>query len=367
MRYGSASGLDRSLKCRGSMSLPRVRRASSEAASRGTVLHKFMADVSVLGRDKALALVTDELRQVAAEIDVDALPTKLTAEVAFAYSTITGTARVLGVNLERQYDITEHEIPGTADVIGLIGENTVYVGDWKFGASWQPPPRDNTAVMFYALCACLAYNRTKAIVEVVKIRDTVYRQRDEFTYEQLGWLVKSRIDAMAKRVDSGERPLDVVEGDHCHFCESWVHCPAKTSLMFAEDPNATPLDAYLRSKDVTKYAETLAEQVRGWAEREPIALPDGRTYCKRPMTFELWDPRVVREVVGEIHGILAADACVAVTEKTSREKVKSGLSYFVSPEHLEVATKDVLKAIEASGGLSKSTQYQYRVGKRLDV
>jgi hypothetical protein len=175
-----------------------------------------------------LADVPEEWRDLCAAIDTDALPVTLAAEQSVAFSTLSGAARVVGTR--RDYSkATEHEICGTADVVGVDGD-TIYVGDYKTGWGDVTEPASNPQVRFLAMAFARSFGCSAAVVEVIRIREdgTPWRVRAELDALELD-LIADEMRALPRLLVASEPTIS--EGAHCKYCPAQLHCPAKTQLV----------------------------------------------------------------------------------------------------------------------------------------
>src|SRR5215471_4720463 len=168
----TASNLWRAFLCLGSAILPKAE-ATSEAAERGIAIHKYLLDCNRVGQDLAIANVPEKYRPACGLIDLTRLPvdpTKYAAEVALAFDARTGKARELHRKGDRYYSqATATEICGTADVVALVDDEVVKVIDYKSGYKTLPAPEANWQFRFLGLAAARAYDRTHALVEMIRI------------------------------------------------------------------------------------------------------------------------------------------------------------------------------------------------------
>jgi len=372
----SASGLHRAVHCPGSTTLPRVD-SETEAASRGQVLHKFLADCAAMGHTAALALVleqTPEYHQACAALPLDLLPvdpSRFRPEVALAYDLETGEARELGQNLERRYDIRDTEVPGAIDVLGIENE-TALVADFKTGWAELPPARVNMQLRFLALAACRAYGLTRAKVAIIRTRDdrTPWFDEAEFGPEDLmaieEQLLAARDQAAAERarVAAGAAP-NVRTGLWCVHCPGRPHCPAYVQLVarMATQPGdvadeirarLTPelaARAYAQLKMAKDALELVEGALRGWAGEHPIDLGDGLFYGPVATEKKSLDGDKTFAVVEKLHGRDIAD--LAVERAASQASIKRALEIVRHRSGVKVAPalRQVLEELEAAGGV----------------
>src|SRR5690606_12850245 len=124
-------------------------------AMRGQAIHAFLEAAAKVGREDALLEVSDEYRMVCESIDLEALPPLegLSPEVALAYVPETGDSIALDGVEGREYgSLPAGAIPGTADLIGLLDDDAVFIGDYKTG--WTAPRAETSMqIRMYALMA----------------------------------------------------------------------------------------------------------------------------------------------------------------------------------------------------------------------
>lgn len=319
----TASGLWRAALCLGSGILEREDRAN-EDARHGQAGHAFLHDVNRLGRSAALERAPEEYREAFALIDTASLPVSpdgYAAEVAFAFDVVTGGAIELHRKGDRDYSMCgETQIPGTADVVALVGDDGVYVADWKFGWKDLPEPAVNWQFRFLALAAARAYGRTHARVEMIRVgKDgTPYRvpaALDAFDLAEVACDLRE-LHANGLRWAHAGGPPPVKTGAHCEGCASLKFCPASQALVSAPRPMTEAYVAGLgaitreREVEVVEFMrwfgavyENVKQAVHDYALLHPIRMPDGSVYGPRswrrtqPFGVEAW--RYLAERFGE--------------------------------------------------------------------
>ena len=300
----TASGLDRALRCSGSMVLPRVNSEGSKAATRGTVIHAYLDNARTKDRAYALAQIDDdELRQQAAAIDLDSLPVGAEGEVALSYQPSTGEAKRLELTGAREYPNEYGWIFGTADLVGTTSEY-VFVLDYKTGAQ-TVSASESGQLKFLALAAAVLSERKKARVALFFLNENGTWRKDEaeFGTKELGAFANdlremiARGEAAAVDVAEGRTP-PLATGPWCRYCKSSVLCPAQTSLVRALVPtladvgsrlvSMTPAErgiAYARYKEAEGLLKEIGSAFQTLAEAEPIPLENGmvlkRVYSSR--------------------------------------------------------------------------------------
>lgn len=308
----TASGIWRAILCLGSAILPRTSE-TSEYTEDGNAVHAFLMNVNRLrSRDEALVLVPKEHRGACALIDTEKLPVdaaKYAAEVAFALDVVSGKGRELHRKGDRDYSMcTPTEIAGTADVVALVGDDTVLVVDYKRGHSYRPHPEVNWQFKFLALAAARAYSTsertiTRALVQMVRIGEdgypyTIRGELDLFDLAEVSEEVRE-LHANGMRAAAADVELPLVTGSHCKGCPAMLRCNAATALVraphqgdqrivgLAETGGMVSNDDVLFAIGVRDAAKTflkkLEEQLESVATAryhagDPITLPDGSQY-----------------------------------------------------------------------------------------
>lgn len=386
----SFSGLERFVLCPASSALAQAG-SDSKPARRGTFLHKFGELVRMKGRNAALDWARENAEDsdwviVADSIPLELFEQELEVEVAFAMSATDSQAMLLGYRLERNYQCPEGWIPGTADLVGVSGD-VVYIGDWKFGNSWIAPVASSFQLRAAALCAMRVFGKSKAVIENIICREgrAPFRDRAEVdlfeleaTFEPLIHRAWSQYQT-AKLLRKNNTTVDVVQGDHCRYCNARFTCPAKTALAvrvgqgkeLSTYQSTLPLsrkdaaDAYIKAKAMIAW---LTENVLGvchaMASEEPLELADGRVLgeVSKPGNERL-DGAVVRREVLKAAGTKAAE--LAITTSATKSSVKRALKEVGTPGYTRVA-EDIFEAVRKAGGASRPTRTSLTIYKPKD-
>lgn len=377
MRQPTASALQRVAECPASAVLPQVG-SSSEDSARGNVIHKFLEDAANMGREKALALVPSQYRDVCEVIDFERLLPLGTfaAEVTFAYDSATLTAREVGRGLARDYSaVIPTEVAGTADVVAIAGD-AVLVWDYKTGHGALPPAEKNWQLRALALMACRAYGKQRAQVEVVRIDESGGVWFDSATFDafdldaiegELQTLLAVVI-AERQRKARGEA-LTYSQGAHCRYCPAFQHCEANTKLLreVAADPQSierlldgaltldTAAKAYRKIHAVRAILGKVESAIYAFAAQQPIPLGDGVMLGEVETTRESLDGAKAREVIAGLYGSKAAEASTKVT--VTKKALEGALKAVATERKGKVAPlkREALAAIEAAGGIARKT------------
>lgn len=368
----TGSELQRVQVCIGSAALPRVNEIS-EYGSYGTKAHKFLEELlKAGGPDKlgeVLAGVTNpQEREMFGALVLDGLPLDpagYLAEVAFAWWSLNDTARELGRGIERDY---RKALPGemvlTVDLVSELGDDAVFVADYKFLFGYVPPPRKNLQLKLGALAAARAYGRSRAVVEIIRPREDSkpYRERHEFDSFDLDDIAEE-LRALVAKVHHVRQPgakLELVMGPQCNYCQSNRYCPAltgmvsalggavenvgditqlltkKTSLSWelrAETLIAsfdrslnptTAATAHLRLKAAEYVLERMREALKTYSLHNKVILPDGRVYGPRPKNVDNINGRKAWEMLAQRFGEETAWALseLKVTKKNLQKQTK---------------------------------------------
>lgn len=373
----SFSGLERFVKCPASAALAQAT-TDSTPARRGTFLHKYVELFRASGHKEAMdwarANAEDSDWIIAADsIPIELFDRDLDVEVAFAMHTASSEAMLLGSRIDRNYDVPEGFIPGTADLVG-IGPDSVYIGDWKFGQSWLPPVMQSFQLRALALCAMRVYGKEKAVIEHIICREGRPPYRDhaetdlfelEAEFEPLvrnAW-VKYQ-EAVSLRQE--ERAPNVNEGDHCTYCPARYGCPAKTALAtrigtgkeLTEWKALQPIsrknaaDAWVKCEMLMSYIKSnVMPALHAMIREEALELADGTFVAEveRPGNEKL-DPQLVYEETLKALGEKAANMA------TPRTATKSNLKRAAKDSGVKGYTRvvdEIVDKVRERGGATK--------------
>lgn len=364
--YGSGSALTRLMACPSSGVLPQVDTGTSAPAERGTALHRYLQNAGTMGRDNALALLPEDLQPFASGIDLATLPIGLSAEVTYAYDLDTGTARILGQDLGRDYSrLKPNEIPCTPDVVGAYELGGVYIGDWKFGRSDVPLPGVNAQMQLAALCAARVHGARLARIEIVRFFDDParpVRYVDEMDAKQLDWFAeklatfRKETDILRSHYLATGRAQYVKEGEHCKYCPAFTSCPAKVELLRQALAGNLPVvdgvadpDAYRRARDLEKLGAMAMVQIKALAKRQAYPIGNGKVYAETTSQERVFDPDITWDLVAELYGPRCAD--VAVERVVTAASITKAVSTQVEAKDVYRASKELISAIEKDGGV----------------
>jgi hypothetical protein len=388
------SGMGRAAACIRSEAMPHVH-DSTPHARKGTIVHKFLADVLEHGRDLALGMVEDvaDVDWLSA-IDVERLPAfepqAYHPEVAIAYSPGARTARALGKNLSREQSHAlskEGEVVGIIDVLGATDEDAV-VQDYKSGWGYVEPAEVNWQLRTYALLAARWLGKTGAVYSVIRVRDSGSVWFDTARMDELDLLAheEALLDLLTRREEvrrlaregKTERLPPLVEGRHCRYCPAFSCCPAKVNAVLrlgstSEDRALTqgPISAeeaaraWQRVKFAQKTLERYEAILKDLARQAPIPLGDGgEVLGEREMTRETIIPERARAVLERQYGPVGAAVAGEATESKSaitKASLKRALKRYVLPtlprqeQKISALNAGALRMLREGGAISATT------------
>jgi hypothetical protein len=372
----TGSSMGRALACLSSELLPKVRHVGGRWATWGRVGHKFLCEANTLGREEALANAPEEFRDALALIELDKLPVdskQWAPEVVFRYDVVADAAQEKARGeMDRPYSGDEDPwaVWGTADVLGVTPDMVV-VWDFKFGWGDLVPAAENRQLRTYALMACRALGRSRALVGLCRIRDdgTPWYDRAEMGALELDAMASEISGLCEARELARSRPQSewpVVEGPHCRHCHSFSYCPAKASLATAlgsgEAGFPMPLDernaraVFERLQAAKAVVAKIDEALELYAHAHPIDLGGGWVYGEKRQPKESIDPVLAEPVLkaqklpgGTLDLSGAIETRTSVTKKAVEDEVrKQVLERFPSgPKPKGILGKTFERAMEA--------------------
>lgn len=121
---------------------------------------------------------------------------------------------------------------GTVDCL-IIGGETLYVTDFKYGKGVPVEAEDNPQMKLYALGAYLEYSFlypiTKVKLAIIQPRLNSISEFELTAHELLQW--GEDIKPIAQKAFAGEG--DFVPGEHCKFCRAKAQCRARSEQYSA--------------------------------------------------------------------------------------------------------------------------------------
>jgi Protein of unknown function (DUF2800) len=290
----SASGVDMALVCVGSWTLPSCRWENPEAAL-GTVFHSFVEAWYKRGHEAALAEAPADDRDWLKSLNLDPLPRNVESEVPLGWHAVTDDAVRYDLNGEHRAYPADGYYHGTADIVGLLGDDAVLVADLKrFGGRKTAEKSGQLAML--ALAACRLTGRDRAVVMHLAPKPGGWRvdraELDGFDLE--AWAARFR--RLAERLSALQpgRLEALTAGDHCTYCPSLVYCPAQASLVrqfsavppetLSERISAVPDEEAGALWEQVTLAEKLVEKAKKSlqmrATQRGIPLPSGKVLCE---------------------------------------------------------------------------------------
>jgi hypothetical protein len=208
------------------------------------------------------------------------------AEPAYAWDPVADKARLLGVDIGREY--AKHgklprEKGGTCDVVSVEGD-TVYV--YEFGTGFDVEHKAEQ-LRLQCLVAARAHGKVKAIGQLLKFRDdggypSVPMEFDEFALSAIA----GEFAEYLGEVDGSEP----IPGEHCSRCNLAPVCPAAASIVQALIPAeslvkhgwgltiASPDHARWlldHARLVEKAAWAVKDAVKAYVPKDGLVLGDG--------------------------------------------------------------------------------------------
>lgn len=368
----SISKWPRVMKCAASAVLPQLEGEQTEAASVGTIVHRFIEQAAGLGRDAALGnLPADQPQAIrfceALRLeDLPASGVEFAHELAVRYWPGSDAADLWDRDAPRD----PNAIHGILDVVG-VSKDAVYVGDFKTGWGSIEPPATNWQMRVGALAAARLFKRTRALVALIHLRDDgeSFQQQGQFDDIDLDVIA----DELAVRVGllwhlSSHETVptqEIREGSHCRYCPAFRSCPAKVSMINAviQAPSATidtiranltvanAASAYARYKQLKAVVDEIGKAIYGFAAEHPIPTENGMVLKMTHTDRESVDGEVVYKLMRELYGEAAADQAVErSSSKTAIEDVFRTLPR-EKGETIKARKEAFLERLRADGGI----------------
>lgn len=377
------------MACPASAALPVIDEPPGEPAIRGSVIHRFVELAANVGRDEALALAPEDMRQFLRALDLEALPIDLMPEAAFALDWRNRSARFLGSGIDRNYgEMGPTEIGLTTDVYG-VSDDAVLVEDYKTGHTRYGNPETFGQLLAGALAACYVTGRDEARVGLLYIDSNgdsypVRGRVDGWTLDQFAHDLEVAMEGVGEaraRLAAGVMP-DVHPGEHCDglYCPAFRACPAQSALVrhmpehlaeiqrpgyMAPERLAKTWKQIQVIRDVIGKIET---EIRALSLRDPIELGDGWWLGPKELTRETLDAATAQPVIAGILGDVAAANAVTleVTKAAIEREAKAWRDVQIlagkKPRQVAMTSKDgdgildrIYAEITARGGTKTTT------------
>lgn len=374
MRRLTASVAGRAVACPASLVLPGADRPVGEAALWGRMVDDYL---SAGATPEALASVPDpELRAKLAVIPVDELPIGpgFERQVSLAMDLATGQARRLPA--------TEHgasgEVTARADVMAVLDDGTIYVGEYKTGRAVLPPAAEHAQLGVTVLLAVRAAGAQRGRGDIIHLEDDRARgDRAEFGPMELDAIHQGLVVAQARAhkanatLKAGGMP-DVAMGEHCRYCPAaTTSCPAVSDVVtaLARQSEAAPtLSEPRRAYEFFRLAEQALALYKQalcvYADHEPIDLGGGRVFGSVEESREYLVPSIAHAVLVDACGAEVADS--AVSWDISKASIRRALAQLPRGEgsaSISEMEDGLLEELRRRGGVTRKTFFQVKEHK----
>ena len=345
----TASKLHLFEQCAGVGALPAIRTVSTDDQTAGTGRHRFLERAAQVGRDEALSEIAADApwRATVEGIDLSEIPTGGRYEVSYAYDCVVDEARELGQHLARDYQVSNGEVSGTADLIlPPEGDRTRWtVIDFK-GEEQVDPAGHNLQIGFFAVCLQILHGCDEVDVAICYVRrdGSLWWDRATlgcFEIAAQSWRLRAiheRLVASRALVEAGRVP-DLTTGTHCQRCPSMSVCPAMTTLVreLVADPSAAgpaknlPLlsdeaagRAWVRVELLEDLVASMKASLRARAEIHGLPLPDGSTIMpcettRRDVVLDKALPLLVERYGSQVDGLVKRSLTAEAVAKLARQ------------------------------------------------
>ncbi len=227
----------------------------------------------------------------------------------------------------------EGYVPGTADVVAVVDEETIAVTDWKTGNTMPTDPERSPQLRFHALAQALVHKATAVDAQIgyVSPDGEIHASSFRFEAKDLARMAAgfrdliNRVNAAryaAPNAQANAQPPLVV-GGHCVYCPAFSHCPAQAgaaqALLEFKDDELTDKnigEAWRRLQAVEAATKKVRAALAGYLEikESPIALGGGAELklieaSRESIILDIAMP-ILRDTFGD-----AADEAVSLTKK----------------------------------------------------
>lgn len=379
----TASQIDRAHACPASFALPIAVLPPSTDASRGTAIHRFLEVLVKQGRTVALAEIPLDApwRNTCEYLNIDEIikdAKSLSCEISIAYNPITGTARILGSQLGREYNINENEIAGTIDLLMEKIDGSVLIIDYKTG---HVPiyAASSGQLSFFALAVARALNISEISAAIVQIYENGDFRYNEITLSSQALETISntivntfnKISYARNQVTNGQIP-DVYVGEHCSYCPAFRSCPAHINLakeLISQHQTIASTINHLSPKEAgivwdrltyaKKVIEEIEESLKLLIDQQPIPLPDGEKEIARlESTRESIIGRAAVDILYEHLGELAQEIIEPSVSKTNLENIIKKNSS--SSKEAQASIREVMTSLRQLGAIKETPIVSYR-------
>jgi len=318
MKIPSASRWQRFTACAPSGHLPVSYEESGDAATKGTIIHKFIETSRKTGsRERALKAVPDDLKPLCYAISLDDVPASAESEVVLVYF-----GQYQRLNEVPKGTMRDDCLIMVADLFDYDKDtDAVYVADWKTGRGFVPAAENNWQMKIGALLGARVVGASKAHVSIIRIDDAGNLHEDKAEFDEFDLCdIEEQMLATLKAGYASERAMGngklpvVTEGQHCKYCPSFLFCPAKRALVRAAvgNPEETVktlekellrenyTEAYLGLRRLADASKALWKALFSRAQEEPIPIGDGMVWGPSVVTTEKIDGDIAYRVINEI-------------------------------------------------------------------
>ena len=339
MRLPTASKLALADECPPSWVLPQMRE-THETAVEGNDKHDDLRDAVENNVDSLSQ--SNPWRDAVLEV-LNGRLNGAKCEATYAYDVTTGTARLLGYDLGRNYGQTDTEFAGSADYAVDTGD-VIDLYDLKTGLTPQEPLEHHAQMRSLACAAGSFHNKPVRTWLIIAPRDgqkpriVAGPTYGAFDLLELGEWLRGIAERLQRAHGTPDRNKRFSVGKWCGTCPARLFCPTQVALVHrmatTPDDVAADLARGLALPEVRRDAYNrlrAAEKALQWARGQlyasmtdlgPIDLGNGKVFGPHETTSEVFDPEVVWLWLSERFGLDAAkDAMTLKTSKTAIARV----------------------------------------------
>jgi CRISPR/Cas system-associated exonuclease Cas4 (RecB family) len=294
------------------------------------------------------------------------------AEVAYAYDVPRDSARLIGENVGRGYEVSTVEIPGTIDAL-VFDDEHAHVIDWKTTSGFGPGPadaEDNWQLRLYALMVARAHRLDSVTIHVVRITTSGVTSTSH-TLDSLELdAVADEVHRLVKSVP-GATPQ---QGSHCHRCRAVAICPTTNDATTAIAPPA-PIKLEINDDNAgallmkLRQVQAACEQLEGALKlyaanknEEGIRLPSGKRWVRTSVDRESIN------LNGDANAMGIAIISMAGAEKALEPKIsvsKAGIERELKAaglkgKELREKVEGLMSELRAAGATRTTTVDSYR-------
>lgn len=170
------------------------------------------------------------------------------------------------VAVEKRINYSSYAPDGFGTVDGLIiGGDTLYVTDFKYGKGVPVSAEDNSQMKLYALGAYLEYSFlypiSKIHLAIIQPRLSSISEYNLTLEDLLAW--GDEIKPIAQKAFAGEGEFS--PGEHCKFCRAKAQCRARADQFTALEDFKMMKPPLISDEEIGKILES-AEQIEAWVK-----------------------------------------------------------------------------------------------------